>query len=685
MENYNLLVTAKLRASQFNAGMKSMDTRIRAFSGSITGLQGALIALPFAAVGVAAVKAASDLESAERRFKISFGNLQDYGNEFQEGITDALGRTRGEILTSMVSFKQFFQGLGFATSSAAMLSKKMAGLSIDLAAFFNISDQQASKRFLAALAGSPEVLDQFGINLKEAAVKQELLNMGIKGGVQRASEFQKTIARLNIIDRVMGKNGLVGFAINNTDLFANRLKELQGRVKGLAISFGKELLPIASKAVSKLAGFAKTLTEMSQIDKQRIIGLVVAISALPLALSALASATTVLTGFIAVLGGSTATIIASAAAFWLLSDAIENYNKLTFISDEEKQILDKLEGTNAAEKIAAINRELQKLEKGSGKEKGFFEALGDAALIDLGIGNDTIRYAERLKSLKMSLEAAGDEFLNTKTSSEAMQEALGQTFTNVIEKAKDKFNDLSNAIGESIFGGNDAKKIDPKDLIPLDAKGIEEASESLTSGIVDAAGKAMIKVGQQLPEITKKITEFKGTKIIYDAGRRLGMAFGDGIVVGLDDVKSLIEGFRDILTSSITGVFESLGSFAVDKSSNDLKNNLLGLLGSAFTAVGSAIIAFGTAMLNFQASAATLNPFGVIAAGGAMVALGSAISTVAGREFGGKTGTAASAQFTGSQLTGQTSFGQVLTAEVDYDKLRFVLNNGQSSSFRSNG
>ena len=45
-------------------------------------------------------------------------------------------------------------------------------LSLDLASFFGIADENAQKRMLAALAGSPEVLDQFGINLKQ----QELQN-----------------------------------------------------------------------------------------------------------------------------------------------------------------------------------------------------------------------------------------------------------------------------------------------------------------------------------------------------------------------------------------------------------------------------------------------------------------------------------------------------------------------------
>lgn len=676
-EKHNLIVSAKLRAANFNRGMKGMDARIRSFSGSIVGLQGALIALPFAAVGVSAVKAASELESAERRFKISFGNLQEYGSEFQESITNDLGRTRGEIISSMVSFKQFFQGLGFATSSAAMLSKKMAGLSIDLAAFFNLTDQQASKRFLAALAGSPEVLDQFGINLKEAAVRQELLNMGITVGVQRASEFQKTIARLNIIDRVMGKNGLVGFAINNTDLFSNRMKELQGRVKALSISFGKELLPIASTVVTKLAGFAKTLSEMSKADKQKIITLAAAIGALPLAISALANATVILRGFFAVLGGGTASILAAVTGFYLLNDAIEKYNKLNFISDEEKSLLNQLEGTTADEKIASINKEISRLTN-EGFDPTKWERIKNFVQVSFGGENLAQEKVNQLNNLKMSLEAGGDEFLNMKSSTEALSESLKGSFSESLSFVTDKFKELTDKISESLFSGKSGK-IDPMGMIEF------TSDQSIESDLVDRVGLIMLNARARLEDIAREMGEFKGTKIVYDAGRRIGMAFGDGIVVAMDEVQSLVEGIRDVLATSITGVFEGLGALIANGSTDEFKKSMLGVLGSAFTAVGSAFISFGVGLIKAKAAAMSLNAPAVIAAGGALVALGAGISATARKEFGGTAGTASSAQFIGSQLTGQTSFGQVLTAEVDYDKLRFVFQNGQSRSFRTNG
>ena len=177
----------------------------------------------------------------------------------------------------MVSFQAFFQGLGFGGKEAANMSMKMQGLSYDLASFFNIQDDNAQKRFLAALAGSPEVLDQFGINLKQAALQVELYDMGITSTVQNTDELTKTQGRLNIIMRAMSSNGILGDAQRTMNTWDNTVKRTFASLKTMGIAIGDFILPalkgfleaviLVSNGVNDLLGISKKETELNQEKK----------------------------------------------------------------------------------------------------------------------------------------------------------------------------------------------------------------------------------------------------------------------------------------------------------------------------------------------------------------------------------------------------------------------------------
>jgi hypothetical protein len=155
------------------------------------------------------------------------------------------GRVDTDVQSGLVSFQAFFQGLGFGGKEAAAFSMKMQGLSYDLASFFNIADDNAQKRFIAALAGSPEVLDQFGINLKQAAIQEELYRMGLKSTVQTTNEMVKTQARLNIIMEAMTSNGIVGDAERTMFTWDNTVKRTTSSLNQLGINIGTALIPIS--------------------------------------------------------------------------------------------------------------------------------------------------------------------------------------------------------------------------------------------------------------------------------------------------------------------------------------------------------------------------------------------------------------------------------------------------------
>ena len=245
MAEEKLTLKAVLESSQFTKGAKKVKTALKGI-GKAASTLGLTMSTAMAVRGIKAMTdMAGEAEKTDLRFKRVFSSMQSDSSMFAKTLSDDLGRVKTDIQSGMVSFQAFFQGLGFGGKEAANYSQEMQALSLDLASFFQLQDSNAQRRFLAALAGSPEVLDQFGINLKEAALQEELFNMGLDTSVQKTNEMTKTTARLSIIMRAMTDNGIVGDAKRTINTYATTVTRTEASLKDLAISIGDKFIPIA--------------------------------------------------------------------------------------------------------------------------------------------------------------------------------------------------------------------------------------------------------------------------------------------------------------------------------------------------------------------------------------------------------------------------------------------------------
>ncbi len=279
MAEEKLTLKTFLQSSQFIKGAKKVKNAL----GSIGKAASTLGATMTGAMALRGVKAMTDLageaEKTDLRFKRVFGSMSSEVTMFSSSLSTDLGRVKSDIESGMVSFQAFFQGLGFGGQEAIKMSSSMQALSLDLASFFQLQDGNAQKRFLAALAGSPEVLDQFGINLKEARLEQELLNMGITTTVQKTDEMTKTHARLSVIMKAMTANGIVGDARRTMFTYANTLTRAEGSLKELAISIGDKFIPFAkemlevvisvSNGIDKLFGGGTKLSKLNEEQQKQ--------------------------------------------------------------------------------------------------------------------------------------------------------------------------------------------------------------------------------------------------------------------------------------------------------------------------------------------------------------------------------------------------------------------------------
>jgi len=260
-DEQRLIIKTIADTKGFTSGLNRMQSGLKKLGGIFSAVGGAYAASKIFNIGKDLVKVSAELETVNRSFERSFGSLTKTVDTELNQLSESLGRSTTVLKKGAISFNSFFQGLGFASQEAAKMSVSMQRLSVDLASFFGIQDANAQKRFIAALAGSPEVLDQYGINLKQTALQQELYNMGLKTTVQNTSEVVKTQARLNVIMRSMTAAGILGDAARAATTYAGKIKELNANFLTFKENIGGTVKPLASFIVDVFNNLLKDFND----------------------------------------------------------------------------------------------------------------------------------------------------------------------------------------------------------------------------------------------------------------------------------------------------------------------------------------------------------------------------------------------------------------------------------------
>lgn len=250
------------------------------------------VTLPIAALGVAAVKLASDFEETESKFSVVFSSISSDAAKSAKVLRDNFGLSSLAAKQLLSDTGDLLTGFGFTQESALDLSTQVNKLAVDLASFTNFSGgaEGASAALTKALLGERESIKSLGISILDTDVKARVL-LNTQRGLRFESVRQaKAVATLQLAQE-QSKNAIGDFA-RTSQGFANQLRITQARLSDMAVAFGKILLPPALKVVKVFKTMIERFSALSPETKKTILiigGLVAALGPLLVILGFLAS------------------------------------------------------------------------------------------------------------------------------------------------------------------------------------------------------------------------------------------------------------------------------------------------------------------------------------------------------------------------------------------------------------
>lgn len=259
-----MAVIAPIVSTWNDKGVRQAESDLDGFSGKASAALGKVgeaakaAAKLVAGIGVAAaiggykaIEAASDLEEAQSKVGVIFGEGAAEVEAFAATAAKSFGQSKQSVLNAAGVFGTFGKAAGLSGDDLAEFANGFTGLASDLASFNNTTPEEAIQAIGAGLRGEAEPLRRFGILLDDATLKQQALELGIYNGKGALTQQQKVLAAEAAIYK-QSADAQGDFA-RTSDGLANKTRILKASLENVVAEIGTALLPIALKIASFLS------------------------------------------------------------------------------------------------------------------------------------------------------------------------------------------------------------------------------------------------------------------------------------------------------------------------------------------------------------------------------------------------------------------------------------------------
>lgn len=210
-------------------------------------------------LGNAAEKFNSYYEAANL-FGVSMKGLTVEASAFINKMDTLLGIDPTEAMNNMATIQGLTTSFGMASDKAYVLSKNLTQLGYDLASLKNIPVAESFTKIQAAISGELEPIRRLGVDLSQARLQQELLNLGYSQSVSTLSQADKAVLRyIAIMKQTTDAQGDFARTLSSP---ANMIRILQAQLNSLARAVGSLLYPALKSILPPLIAAVELVKEL---------------------------------------------------------------------------------------------------------------------------------------------------------------------------------------------------------------------------------------------------------------------------------------------------------------------------------------------------------------------------------------------------------------------------------------
>lgn len=197
---------------------------------------------------------------ATNLFGVSMKGLTGEASTFINKMETLLDIDLTEAMNNMATIQGLTTSFGLASDKAYVLSKNLTQLGYDLASLKNIPVAESFTKIQAAISGELEPIRRLGVDISNARLQQELLNLGYSQSVSTLSQADKAVLRyIAIMKQTTDAQGDFARTLSSP---ANMIRILQAQLNSLARVVGSLLYPALKSILPPLIAAVELVKEL---------------------------------------------------------------------------------------------------------------------------------------------------------------------------------------------------------------------------------------------------------------------------------------------------------------------------------------------------------------------------------------------------------------------------------------
>nr|DAF75236.1 MAG TPA: minor tail protein [Caudoviricetes sp.] len=209
-----------------------------------------------------AVAKFNDFYEATDMFSVSMGKMTESASQFINKMESLLGIDPTEAMNNMASVYSMVHSFGMASDKAYTLSQNLTQLGYDLASLRNMNPSEIFTKLRSAMAGELEPVLQLGVDISQARLQQELLELGFNRQISTLSQADKaTLRYIAIMKQLTYVQGNLGETLASP---ANMIRMLKAQLNNLARDIGSLLYPALKLILPPLIAAVELIREFVQ-------------------------------------------------------------------------------------------------------------------------------------------------------------------------------------------------------------------------------------------------------------------------------------------------------------------------------------------------------------------------------------------------------------------------------------